>query len=54
MKNVLVNTEECLALWEDFKKEYVSLDEILDKYETMKDTVEFLQREVEELRNNDG
>lgn len=54
MKNVFVNTEESLALWEDFQKEYVSLDEILDKYEAMQDVIKFLQREVEDLRNNDS
>lgn len=53
MKNVLISTEESLALWEDFQKDYVSLDEILDKYEIMQDVIKFLEREVEDLRNND-
>ena len=50
MKNVLVNTEECLSLWEDFKKEYVSLDEILDKYDYMHDEINFLKQEINDLK----
>lgn len=54
MKNVLVNTEECLSLYEDFKKDFVSLEEILDRYEYMHDTIDFLKWEIQRLKDDDS
>lgn len=51
MKNIYVDSCECLILEEDFKKDIVSLEELLNKYEDMHYELDILQERVEELKN---
>lgn len=50
MKNVFISTDESMRLYDDFKTNIVSLDQILDKYDMLHDIIEFYEQENKDLK----
>lgn len=52
MKNIYIDTKESLVLHRVFKKDLVSLEEILSDYEDLLLEVEYLNEKVEDLEQD--